>query len=140
MTDKSWLRPLLRVAVVVWATFFLLLGVRGLIDPAVYADALGVTPGDAMGKSTIRADLSAFFIVSAVFAALGALPYRDGRRRRHFWLLVPAGLFGTALIGRAIGLADGGLTPAIQSAMIAEAGSVALLLLAWRVIGAHRRS
>lgn len=78
---------LLRGAVFAWAAFFLILGVRGLIDPAVYVDTLGVTLGDMVGKSTIRADLSAFFIVSSVFAAIGALP---GRGRRVDWLIVPA--------------------------------------------------
>ncbi len=119
-----------------------MLGVRGLIDPGVYADNLGVRLDGVYGASTIRGDMSAFFIVSGVFALLGALPFRDGRRRRHDWLLVPASLFGVALIGRGIALLSGGESdpdPAITTAMIAEAVSVILLLATWRMLGRMRR-
>lgn len=149
MGERNFTKLLLRGAVVLWAAYFLVLGVRGLIDPMVFADNLGVSLGPdgaagAFGASTIRGDMSAFFIVSGVFAMLGALPFRDGRRRRHNWLLVPASLFSIALIGRGIGLVDGGLPdgasdPGITTAMIAEAVSVVLLLATWRVLGRIRR-
>ncbi len=138
MGEHNMLRMLLRGAVVLWAVYFLVLGVRGLIDPGVYADNLGVSLGSPFGASTIRGDLSAFFIVSGVFALLGALPFRDGRRRRHDWLLVPASLFALALIGRGIGLLYGASDPAIKTAMIAEAVSVVVLLTTWRVLGRRR--
>lgn len=139
MGERNVVRTLLRGAVVLWAAYFLVLGVRGLIDPGVYADNLGVSLDGVYGASTIRGDVSAFFIVSGVFALLGALPFRDGRRRRHNWLLVPASLFAVALIGRGIALLSGGASdPGITTAMIAEAVSVVLLLATWRVLGQRR--
>lgn len=138
MSESNWIRLMLRGAVALWAAYFLVIGVRGLIDPAVYADNLGVSLDGIFGASTIRGDLSAFFIVSGVFALLGALPFRDGRRRRHDWLLVPASLFGVALIGRAISLAVGANDPGITTSMIAEAVSVVLLLATWRMLGRRR--
>ena len=144
MGERNLTKLLLRGAVVLWAAYFLVLGVRGLIDPGVFAENLGVSLDGAFGASTIRGDMGAFFIASGVFALLGALPFRDGRRRRHNWLLVPASLFAIALIGRGIGLIDGGLPdgasdPGITTAMIAEAVSVVLLLATWRVLGRIRR-
>ena len=101
---------------------------------------MGIGLDGAFGASTIRGDLSAFFIVAGVFALLGALPFRDGRRRRHDWLLVPASLFAVALAGRGIGLLGGGASdPGITGAMVAEAVSVVLLLATWRVLGRSRR-
>ncbi|TXC73242.1 hypothetical protein FSZ31_00290 [Sphingorhabdus soli] len=140
MGERNFMKRLLRGAVVLWAVYFLVLGVRGLIDPGVYADNLGVSLDGVFGASTIRGDLSAFFIVASVFALLGALPFRDGRRRRHDWLLVPASLFAVALAGRGIALPGGGASdPGISMAMIAEAVSVVLLLVTWRVLGRTRR-
>ena len=140
MGERNLTKRLLRGAVVLWALYFLVMGVRGLIDPSVYADNLGVSLDGTFGASTIRGDLSAFFIVAGVFALIGALPFRDGRRRRHDWLLVPASLFAVALAGRGIALLGGGASdPGITTAMIAEAVSVVLLLVTWRVLGQTRR-
>jgi len=140
MGERNMIKLLLRGAVVLWALYFLVLGVRGLIDPSVFADNLGVSLDGVFGASTIRGDLSAFFIVAGVFALLGALPFRDGRRRRHDWLLVPISLFAVALAGRGIALLGGGASdPGISMAMIAEAVSVVLLLATWRVLGRTRR-
>lgn len=117
----------LRGVVVLWAAFFGLTGLGGLVSPAPYYDLFGIT-GDATAINTVRADLSAFFLVAAGAALYGAL--RPGAARL---LLVPAALFGAALIGRAIGLALGdALTAQITQAMIAEALSVLLLVGAMR--------
>src|SRR3546814_10197277 len=74
--------------------------------------------------------MSAFFLVSAVAAAIGALlPRWRGA------LLVPAALYGTALVGRLIGAASGDMVgPAIIQAMIVEALSLALMAGSWWVL------
>lgn len=114
---------ILRGILILWAAFFGLVGIQGLLSPAPYADMFGVT-GGATGINTLRADLSAFFLVSAAGALVGAL--RPGASRA---LLIPAALFGTALLGRAVGLTLGDtLTAEITQAMIAEAISAALML------------
>lgn len=117
----------LRGVVLLWAALFLLTGVEGLTAAAPHYDLAGPIT-DPTGMNTIRADLSAFFLVSAIFAVIGAV--RPGASRA---LLVPAALFGTALIGRLLGLIALGdtLTAAITEAMIVEAISTALLLGAY---------
>ena len=113
-----------RGIVLLWAAFFFLTGVQGLSAAAPYFDLAGPLP-DPTGRNTVRADLSAFFLVAAVFAVIGAV--RPGASRA---LLVPAALFGTAMVGRLLGVIAFGdaITAAITQAMIAEAISAALML------------
>lgn len=116
----------LRGAVVLWALLFTIIGVEGLLDPATYMArfAIGI---DGVAANTVRADMSAFFLVAAGAAYVGALV--PGWLRA---LLVPAALFGTALAGRLIGLAGGDVVSGdIFQAMIIEALSVALMLGSW---------
>jgi hypothetical protein len=63
---------IIRGVLILWAAFFGLTGVQGLLSPTPYFELFGIT-GDATGVNTIRADLSAFFIVSAAGALVGAL-------------------------------------------------------------------
>jgi energy-converting hydrogenase Eha subunit H len=116
-----------RGVVLLWAALFLLTGVQGLTAAAPYFDLAGPLL-DPTGRNTVRADLSSFFLVAATFAVMGVV--RSGWTHA---LLVPAALFGTALLGRLLGVVafGDGITAAITQAMIAEAISVALLLGAW---------
>lgn len=116
-----------RGIVLLWAAFFMLTGVQGLSAAAPHYDLAGPQL-DPTGLNTIRADLSSFFLVAAVFAVIGAV--RPGASRA---LVVPAALFGTAFIGRLLGLVAFGdtITAAITQAMIVEAISVALMLGAY---------
>lgn len=116
----------LRGAVLLWALFFLIVGLRGLFDPASYTDTFGI---DISGfvANTIRADLSAFFLVGAGSATIGALV--PGWLRA---LLVPAALYGTALAGRLLGAAMGDpINFGIIQGMIIEALTVVLMLGSW---------
>lgn len=116
----------LRGAVLLWALFFAIVGARGLFDPASYTETFGILVEGA-ATNTVRADLSAFFLVAAAAAAIGALV--PGWVRA---LLVPAALYGTALAGRLFGVASGDLVNAgIVQAMIIEALSVLLMIGSW---------
>lgn len=119
----------LRGAVLLWAVFFTILGIQGILDPTTFVDTFGIGIEGA-AANTVRADLSAFFLVAAGGAAVGALA--PGWTRA---LLVPAALYGTALIGRLIGVGMGDIVnPGIVQAMIIEALSVALMAGSWWVL------
>lgn len=121
MTNWIW-----RGAVLLWAAFFAIVGVRGLLDPASYSETFKFTI-TGVAINTLRADLSSFFLVASGAAALGALVPTWVRA-----LLVPAALFGTALAGRLIGIAMGDPTNwAIVQGMIVEALTVVLMLASW---------
>ncbi len=124
MTNWIW-----RGAVLLWAAFFAIVGARGLLDPASYSETFkfAIT---GVAINTLRADLSAFFLVASGAAAIGAL--LPGWTRA---LLVPAALFGTALAGRLIGIGMGDPTNwAIIQGMIAEALTVVLMVASWWVL------
>ena len=119
----------LRGAVLLWAVFFTILGAQGLLDPATYTETFGIAV-DGAAANTVRADLSAFFLVSAGSAAIGALV-----RGWTGALLVPAALYGTALAGRLVGAALGdAVGPAIVQAMIIEALTLLLMTGSWWVL------
>lgn len=119
----------LRGAVLLWAAFFTILGVQGLLDPATFTETFGIGV-DGAAANTVRADMSAFFLVAAGGAAVGALV--PGWTRA---LLVPAALYGAALLGRLLGAASGDLIDgAIVQAMIIEALTVALMVGSWWIL------
>lgn len=119
----------LRGAILLWALLFLIIGVGGFLDPAAYQTRFGIGI-EGVAANTVRADLSAFFLVASGAAAVGAL-VRGWTRA----LLVPAALYGTALIGRLFGLASGDLiNDEIVMAMIIEALSTLLMVGGWWVL------
>ena len=125
---------ILKILVLLWAAFFGVLAVRGLIDPSVYRAQFGFPEMAGGAINTIRADLSSFFIVAAVTAAWGALA-----AGRSSLLYIPAALFGTAMIGRGLGgLLGDGFGPMVISSMAVEAVSVVLMVVAARVLAAPR--
>jgi hypothetical protein len=114
----------LRGAVLLWAVFFTILGAQGLLDPATYTETFGIAV-DGAAANTVRADLSAFFLVAAGSAAIGALV--------RGW--TGALLYGTALAGRLIGAALGdAVGAAIVQAMIIEALTLLLMAGSWWVL------
>ena len=120
---------ILRGAVLLWALFFAIVGLRGIFDPASFTELFGIVVEGA-AANTVRADLSAFFLVAAGGAAVGALVPGWSRA-----LLVPAALYGTALVGRLIGAGSGDVVNAgIIQAMIIEALSTGLMIGSWWVL------
>lgn len=119
----------MRGAVLLWAALFAIIGLRGVFDPASYTESFGIIV-DGVATNTIRADLSAFFLVSAGAAAIGALVPGWSRA-----LLVPAALYGTALLGRLLGAMMGDVVNfAVIQAMIVEALSVGLMIGSWWIL------
>ena len=119
----------MRGAVLLWAALFAIIGLRGVFDPASYTESFSILV-EGVATNTIRADLSAFFLVSAGAAAIGAL--LPGWSRA---LLVPAALYGTALLGRLLGAMMGdAVNFSIIQAMIVEALSVGLMIGSWWIL------
>lgn len=117
---------LLRGLIILWALFFALFAVRGIFNPAVFADNVGLLLS-APATNTIRADLGSFFLVAAGGAALGALV--PGWTRA---LLIPAALFGTALLVRLFGMVQGDdMSLGITQAMLIEALTAVLMIGSW---------
>lgn len=122
---------ILRIIVGLWGLGFGMLAVRGMLDPNVFLAQFGFqAPGASI--NTIRADFGAFFLVSAIGALWGAWQPTKANP-----LYVPAALFGTALLGRLLGLVMGDPSSDTNNqAMIIEGISVDLMLFAANRLGA----
>ncbi|MXO63374.1 DUF4345 family protein [Qipengyuania oceanensis] len=107
---------------------FLLIGIGFLIDPASSGVDFGMKADGPQGLSTMRADMTAFFVVAAVSMVLGAW------RRNGDLLLVAAALFGIALTGRIVSLIADGTYDGFAFPMLVEAVTVIVLLIASRVL------
>ena len=134
------MRLVLTALIFLTGLFDLFMAGSFLFAPLDAAAGLGVTAiglmgdvqGAAPGLSTIRADFTAFFGISALCMMWGAW------RRNGDLLLVPGLLFGTAFLARAINLAVVGAYPAWWFPMAVEAFHFALLIAAWRILPHHR--
>jgi hypothetical protein len=111
----------LRLGVGVFAILFLLIGLGFLFRPANLAAKFFLSANGNQGLATLRADMTAFFIGSALFALAGAWTGRPG------WLLVPLALVGIAFVGRLLSLVLDGAARTAFPPMIAEAVIMALL-------------
>lgn len=121
----------LRAALFAAGLFFVLMGAGFLIDPAGSASDFGLTARGVHGLATIRADLTAFFVVA------GGCMIWGGWARNGDPLLVSAVLMLLALLGRGLGLAVDGTYDGWWPPMVVEAVTAALALAANRVLPHH---
>lgn len=122
------MRVLLTGLIFAGGLLFLFMGFGFLLDPVASGTDFGLTASGAQGLATMRADMTAFFVVGAVCMMVGAW------RRNGDLLLVPAGLFGLALLGRCVGLMVDGPWDGYWMPMLVEGAMVILLLIASRVL------
>ena len=117
----------LRVALVLGGLLLGLIGVRFLIDPAAAGVDFGLAVEGAHGLTSVRSDLTSFFLVSGACYIWGALA------RRRDPLIIGAALMLVVLVCRLVSLAlvgpfDGHIAP-----MVAE-----LILGALAITGAKK--
>lgn len=126
------MRFILTAVIFLAGLFDLFMGLNFLFNPSATGASFGLVSNGPGGLSAIRADFTAFFLVSAGCMMWGAW------RRNGDLLLVPAALFGVAFIGRALSAAVDGTIPGFWAPMAIEAFHVALMIAAWRVLPHHR--
>lgn len=126
------MRLILTALVFLAGLFDLFMAIEFLTAPERAATGFGLATTGIGGISTIRADFTAFFGVAAFCMMWGAW------RRNADLMLVPALLFGTAFVGRAINLVVTGVHEGWPVPMAVEAGHVLLMLAAWRMLPHHR--
>lgn len=125
------MRLVLTGLIVVAGIFDLILGLGFLFQPASAGATFFLRPNGTGGLAVLRADMTAFFVVAAVWMIWGAW------RRNGDLLLVPAALFGIAFVGRAVSAAVDGTYPQFWTPMAAEAFHVGLLLTARQLLPHH---
>jgi Domain of unknown function (DUF4345) len=116
----------LRLAVGLGGLLFILIGLAFLIHPAQMGALFFLEAQGSQGLATIRADLTAFFVVGGLFAVLGA--WRQDAQA----LNVPLLLLAIALFGRTVSLVVDGRGPEAIQPMLVEAVFIALIVAAQR--------
>lgn len=105
--------------------FFVLSGIRWIVDPAGAGAALGLPLLDGLARSTQIGDLGAFFFAGGTLVLLGVW------KQKAEWYLAPALLIGTAAVFRILATVFHGAELAIPFIII-EAVMTAILLMAAR--------
>ena len=108
--------------------FFTLLGLGFLIDPLGSADGFGLANDTTLAKASLRADMTAFFLVTGGAMIWGAW------RRAGAALIVPAALLGIALTGRIVNLVVEGAHDGFWMPMTVEALGVLACLAGLRAL------
>jgi hypothetical protein len=122
------MRLVLTALIFVEGLLFLVLGLEFLLTPASAAGGFGLSANGPMGLAVLRADFPALFFVGG-----GAMIWGAWKRNGDL-LLIPALLFGIALLGRCVSLAVDGAADAFWFPMLVEATAVLLTLVGSRVL------
>jgi len=112
--------------------FFVIYGVAFLFVPDTIAPGFGLEPDNPQGWATLRADMTAFFLVGGGCMMLGAW------RRSGDLLLVPALLFGIAFCGRIVSAVGDGTYDSFWLPMMVEGAVVIISLMGHRLLPHHK--
>lgn len=130
--EENNMRLILTAILLVTGLFYLLGGLGFLVMPDSIGPNFGLSADSAQGWSTIRADMTAFFVVCGICLAWG------GWRRAGDMLLVPAALCGIAFAGRLVSLLVDGSYEAAWSPMLGEAFTVIIAIAGNRLLPHHK--
>lgn len=122
------MRLILTALLFVEGLFFLFMGAGFLLDPAGSGAGFALSPDNEAGLATIRADMTAFFLVAGGCMIWGAW------KRKGDPLLVSAALFGIAFVGRAVNVLAVGSHEDFWLPMLVEAFTVVLCLIGSRAL------
>ena len=115
-----------RILATLAAIFGIGVGLGFMLDPAKYGAMFFLTPNGVPGLAVLRADMTAFFLVSGILSAVAAWT------KAPSLLIAPIMLYATAIVGRTISLIVDGNTPGAFTPMIVEAALVSGLWFARR--------
>ncbi len=119
----SLAKRLLSVFVALPGVFFVVMGLRWLVDPEGIAPSLGLTLETGFGLSTQIGNLSAFFLVAGLSILLAVVT------RRHVWFYPAAILMTLVALGRIVAWVAHGAA-LMPKAILFEVVIALLLLLA----------
>ncbi|MFD1612183.1 hypothetical protein ACFSCW_10255 [Sphingomonas tabacisoli] len=121
---------LARIAAALVGLFGLVMGLWFFLKTPDAAEAFFVQPLGAAGEATLRADMSAFFLISAAWAFYAAVTQRGSA------LLVPGALYAVAITGRAVNLIVNGFFAEAPLPMIVEAMLILLCVFGYKALKA----
>lgn len=112
-----------RIGVALVGLFSLAMGLMAFAQPVQLGEALGLGALSPLGLNSLRADLGAFFLASALAAVLALFAGRPQ------WMWGAAVLYGVAVIGRFLGVIVEGAPEGIVQPIVIELMLVGLSVL-----------
>ncbi|WP_135213245.1 DUF4345 family protein [Vitreimonas flagellata] len=122
------MKLVLRIVLGLAGLVFVVMGLAFWANPATPAARLGIEAAGALGTSSLRADMAAFFGVAGGLTLLAAV------RANARLLTAPLLMIAIALTGRIITVIVDGYTPEMMQPMVIEAVLLALLAAGRRSI------
>lgn len=122
------MKLVLRIVLGLAGLVFVVMGLAFWANPATPAAHLGIEAASALGTSSLRADMAAFFGVAGGLTLLAAV------RSNARLLTAPLLMIAIALTGRIITVIVDGYTPDMMQPMVIEAVLLALLAAGRRLI------
>ncbi len=122
------MKLLLRIVLGLAGLLFIVIGLAFWANPATPAARFGLEAANALGTSTLRADMASFFGVGGLLTLVAVV------RSNARLLTAPLLMIAIALTGRIITVIIDGYTPDMMEPMVIEAVLVALLAAARRLI------
>lgn len=122
------MKMVLRVVLGLAGLLFIVIGLAFWANPATPAARLGIEAASALGTSSLRADMAAFFGVAGLLTLAAVI------RANARLLTAPLMMIAVALTGRIITVIIDGYTPDMMQPMLIEAVLLALLAAGRRSI------
>jgi hypothetical protein len=122
------MKLVLRIVLGLAGLLFIVIGLAFWANPATPAARFGLEAASALGTSTLRADMAAFFGVGGLLTLIAVV------RSNARLLTAPLLMIAIALTGRIITVIVDGYTPDMMQPMVIEAVLLALLAAGRRLI------
>jgi|GEM_PF-1009265 len=119
---------LAKLAAALVGLFSIALGLMAYFMPDKIAPIMGLTADNALGWHSMRGDIGAVFLTSALGCALALF---KGKAKA---LYIPVAVYGFVLIGRLIGLASTGVQDGVMQPILIEIVLIGLSLFAARTL------
>lgn len=122
------MKNLAKLAAALVGLFSITMGLMTWIDPGKIGTILGLSGPSDLGQHTLRGDIGAVFLASAIGCGLALF------KGKVMGLKLPIILYGLVLIGRLISLVATGAGEGVMTPIITEVVLVALSVFAYRTL------
>lgn len=123
------LKTIARIVLGIQGAMAVFIAANVWLDPATFAAQLGIAPMGDLGLSTIRGDIGSLFAGTGLFMIAAAL---TAERR---WLFAPLAYTTLAFAGRIYAMLVIGMKPEFVQPMTIEAVTIAILVVAYLLLG-----
>ncbi len=119
---------LAKLAATLVGLFSIVMGLLAWVDPVKVGEIVGLVGPAELGQHTLRGDLGAVFLASAIGCGLALF------QGKSMGLKLPIIIYGLVLVGRLISLVLTGNGPGVMQPIIIEVVLIGLSVFAYRTL------